>query len=232
MTKEELLNQLDKEFIDVIDNEKGIEIKIKDSIETQKLLDALKMIYDFESSENQLTFLNLKGLPTSLITEAIKYSLTREDLKNPCMLLNIINLIKIYNTLDDTFFEDEKIYISSIEDLLDVKLDLTEELSDFQRQISIYFISLFKSYNKLTYEPLDKHIALPEIYKNIIMSLDILTLSGIFSVSKKFSTDDCIYIENGCAYLTELLMKGSLSSYLMNKLLGEVECQTLNQENK
>ena len=223
MSATELVNQIESEFVKCEVSEDGMIVSVKDGIDTDTLLNDLKLIYDFENSEEAIVFLNLKGLNTSLLTEAIKYSLTREDLRNPYMLLNIINLIKIYNTLDDSFFENEKIYVSSIEDLLDVKLDLTSEIAEFQKKLSIYFISLFKSFNKTQYEPLDKHIALPNIYKNIIMSLDILTLSGIFSVSEPFSTSECIYIDNANLYMTELLARGSMSVFLMNNLLGEID---------
>lgn len=220
MTKEELLEQIKSEFVKIIDNEEVLKINVKDGIDKDYLLSILKSIFDYEV-ENDLVFLDLKGLPISLISESVKYALTREDLRDPYMLLNIINLIKIYNTLDDSFFENEHIYVSSIEDLLDIKLELSEDLAKFQKQLSIYFISLFKSFNKTSYEPLDKHIDLPETYKNIIMSLDILTLSGIFSVSEPFMTSDCIYINSANLIMFELLAKGSLSAYLMNNLLGE-----------
>ena len=222
MSATELVNQIESEFVKCEVSEDGMIVSVKDGIDKDTLINDLKLIYDFESSEEAIVFLNLKGLNTSLLTEAIKYSLTREDLRNPYMLLNIINLIKIYNTLDDSFFANEKIYVSSIEDLLDVKLDLTSEIAEFQKKLSIFFISLFKSFNKTQYEPLDKHIDLPDIYRNIILSLDILTLSGIFSVSEPFSTSECIYINNANVYLTELLARGSLSALLMNNLLGEM----------
>lgn len=220
MTKEELLKIIDNEFVEINDTNK-FEVSVKDGISEDKLLEILKIIYDYENDSNNLVYLKLKSLSSELKTKAIKYSLTREDLRNPYMILNIINLIKIYNTLDDSFFNDDRIYMSSIEDLLDIKLDLSEELEDFQKKISIYFISLFKSYNKISYEPLDKHISLPNIYKNIILSLDILTLSGIFSISKPFSTEECTYIENAHIYLNELLLKGYLSAQLLNNFLGE-----------
>ena len=220
MTKEELLEQIKNDFVEIIDDEAGLKINVKDGIDKDSLLSIIKIVFDYEV-ENDPVFLNLKGLQSALITEAVRYSLSREDLRDPYMLLNIINLIKIYNTLDDSFFENKEVYVSSIEDLLDIKLELTDDLAKFQKQLSIYFISLFKSFNKTSYEPLDKHIELPDTYKNIIMTLDILTLSGIFSVSGPFMTSDCVYIDNANMILLELLAKGSLSAYLMNNILGE-----------
>lgn len=221
MTKEELVKAISGAFVEVLEGEKDLTVNVKDGIEKDSLLTVIKEIFDYETETKEIVYLNLKGLNVSLITEAVRYSLTREDLRNPYMILNIINLIKIYNTLDDSFFNDSKIYVNSIEDLLDVKLDLTNELKKFQRQLSIYFISLFKSYNKFSYEPLDKHIELPEIYKNIILSLDILTLSGIFSVSEPFSTEECVYIDSAIIYMNELLMRGAISTKLFSALFGE-----------
>lgn len=221
MTKEELVKAISGAFVEVLEGEKDLTVNVKEGIEKDSLLTVIKEIFDYETETKEIVYLNLKGLNVSLITEAIRYSLTREDLRNPYMILNIINLIKIYNTLDDSFFNDSKIYVNSIEDLLDVKLDLTNELKKFQRQLSIYFISLFKSYNKFSYEPLDKHVELPEIYKNIILSLDILTLSGIFSVSEPFSTEECVYIDSAIIYMNELLMRGAISTKLFSALFGE-----------
>ena len=221
MTKEELIKAISGDFVNVENTENNLTVNVKEGIEKDTLLEKLKDIFDYETETKGIVFLNLKGLDTSLISESIRYALSREDLRNPYMILNIINLIKIYNTLDDSFFNDSKIYVNSIEDLLDVKLDLSEELKKFQRQLSIYFISLFKSYNKLSYEPLDKHIELPEIYKNIILSLDILTLSGIFSVSEPFSTEECVYIDSAIIYMNELLIRGGIYSNLLNELFGD-----------
>lgn len=194
-------------------------------ISENDLISLLQEVYDIENQEdyNDIIYLRLKGLKIDLLTKAIKYSLSREDLKNPLMLLNIINLLKIYNTLDDSFFDNEDVYVSSIEELLDLKLSLLSELKEFTKKISIYFISLFKSYNKITFSPLDNHIKLPNIYSAIFLSCDILTLSGIFSSSEPFSTSECIFIDESFKYISSLLMKNSLSLSLFNSFLESTD---------
>lgn len=191
------------------------------NISEEDLLTLLKQVYDFENQEeyNDVIMLKLKGLSVDLLSEAIKYSLSREDLKNPTMILNIINLIKIYNTLDDSFFENENVYVSSIEELLDIKFNIHSELQQFIKQLSIYFISLFKSYNKTSYSPLDNHIKLPSMYEKIFLSLDLLTLSGIFSVSPTFSTDECVYIEESMLYVSNIMRKNIIAMGMMNAFL-------------
>ena len=94
---------------------KIIELIPHNDITKEELIDLLKYVYDLENNEKfkDNILLKLKGLNTDLIEESIKYSLTREDLKDPLMILNIINLIKIYNNLNDNFFQDESMYIDS-----------------------------------------------------------------------------------------------------------------------
>lgn len=190
-------------------------------ISKDELLNLLQQVYDVENKEgyNDTIFLNLKGLSVELLAEAFKYSLSREDLRNPSMLLNIINYIKSGTKLNDVFFENENIYVTSIVDLLNLKLAIKKELDEFIRKLSIHFIALFKSYNKLSFTPLDKHIQLPNIYKSIFLSSDILTLSGIFALSKNFEIDECIYIEDAYHILNELLLKSSIGINLMNDFL-------------
>lgn len=196
-------------------------IKPNNNIHKDELLSLLTQIYDIENKENynDVIYLNLKGLSVDLLSDAIKYSLTREDLKNPLMILNIINLIKIYNTLDDSFFENEDIYVSSIEELLDLKLSIGNELKQFIKQLSIYFVSLFKSYNKTSYSPLDNHIKLPSVYDRIFLSSDLLTLSGILSVSPTFSTDECVYIEESLLYISNIMRKNIMATGMINLFL-------------
>jgi hypothetical protein len=191
---------------------------IIESVPSENVSNMLKEFYDYQNTlENVNVMIDLKKLPLESLIEAFKYSFTREDLKDPLMILNILNLIKIYITLDDSFFNDESIYLNSIEELLDVKLSLHNELKEFIKKLSIYFISLFKSYNKISYTPLDNHIELPSIYRAIILSCDLLTLSGIFSISEPFDISECVYIDNSIKYIQHLMLKNSIGAYIIDE---------------
>lgn len=217
MTQEEFVSTINTVNGIVIDELQPLKIRITNAILKNDMIETLGKIFDYEKDlENVNVILDLKGLDTELLLEAIKYALTREDLKDPVMILNILNLVKIYNTLDDSFFENKNIYVSSIEDMLDLKLSLRNELKSFSKQLSIYFISLFKSYNKISYNPLDSHIQLPNIYSAIFLSSDILTLSGIFAVSETFSTENCVYIDDSFKYISNLLTKNVVALDFMN----------------
>ena len=195
------------------------EVIVSDKISETVLLDFLKKFFDFEIENNRTFQLNLKNLTIENKVSAFKYALTRNDIIDARMILNLFNLVKIYNTLDDSYFESDDIFVNNIEELLDIKLELQSELKVFAKTISIYFISLFKSYNKVTYTPLDEHMELPRMYSIMFMSSDLLTLSGIFSISESFSTEDCKYIDGAFVYLKDLISKSSLGNDLIMKFM-------------
>ena len=68
----------------------------------------------------------------------------------------------------------------------------------------------------MSFNPLDTHIELPNIYSAIILSSDILTLSGIFSTSEPFSTSECVYIDNSFKYISSLLTKNFMTINFMD----------------
>lgn len=225
MTKEELIKSLEciaKEDITFQETTDGLRIKVCNNVFTGDLKEIVDLVVCYElQEEHENILLDLKGLEVEKLAEVFKYALTREDLNDPLLILNIINLIKVYNSLDDTFFANEDIYVSSIEDLLDLKLEITSELSAFVKKVSVYFMSLFKSYNKFVYTPMDKHVKLPNVYKAIFLSTDLLTLAGIFSDSENFNTSECVLVEDAILYVTSLLMKGSMSSELIEMFLKD-----------
>ena len=220
MIKEKLLKELSNEDVNITDDE-YLTIKII-STKNKTITDYLKLIYEYENSiEKNNVLLDLKSLSLNELTEAIKYSLSFEELNDAVMLLNIINLIKTYNNLEDLFFESKDVYFNNLEELLDLKLSLRNELKEFSKKLSIYFISLFKSYPKTSYTPTDVHIKLPKIFSNIILGTDLYTLSGIFSFSNTFDTKECVYIEEAFKYISNLLMKNSISMAFFDAFAGE-----------
>ena len=154
----------------------------------------------------------------------IKYALTKEDLTDPLMIMNLINLVKIYNTLEDAYFESKDVYVNSVEELLDLKLALSADLKEFARKITFYFLSLFKSYVKTSYTDTDKYIELPKLYESIFCNVDFLTLSGIASKAPEISTKDLVYVEGAYKYFSLLIIKGMDAINMMKDIfVGEGE---------
>lgn len=205
---------------EVVDN--TVKINVNEEIDTDTLLDFLPKLFEYENNlnfENINVLLYLNDLDIEKLAEVFKLAMHTETLTDSLLILNLLNLIKIYNSLDEEFFADPEIYVNSLEDFIDLKVELDSELKAFARQISIYFFSLFKSYNKFVYSALDTHITLPNLYKVLFESCDFLTLSGIFSTSEPFSTEECVYLDNAFEILINLQIKGQLTVSLMGKFL-------------
>ena len=92
--------------------------------------------------------------------------------------------------------------------------------------LSLNFLSLLKSYTKFVYTPSDEHIELPALYRNMILSSDMSTLSGIFAKAPEFSTNELMYIDNAYIYMTTLLSKSKVGIDLMEDFFNDLANNT------
>ena len=164
------------------------------------------------------TMLDIKSLSLNDKVAIIKIALNCDDVTDPLMIMNLINLVKVYNTLADEYFESPDVYVNSVEELLDLKLAISKELKEFTRRISLYFLSLFKSYSKTAFTATDEHIELPELYDTIFRAVDFVTLAGIFAKTPEISTKELVYVDNSYSILSMLLMKNNNTLRIMNQL--------------
>ena len=194
--------------------------KAENVVEVIKNITNLVQEFNRDNEEQVILMFNLKEAKTEQKIDALKYGFNTPTLDDPLMQLNLYNLIKSYNNMNDEFFASSDVYFNSVEELLDIKLALGSEIKAFIRQLSIYYMSLFKSYNKLFFTPSDEHISLPTLYKNMILTSDLLTLSGIFAKSPEFSTNELIYIDDAYVYLTALITRSNNSMDLIDDFLN------------
>lgn len=213
ITEEDFIEYISSfEEINILHQDENDIITFSNDISNENLIKHLEYIYSYENLQKEINILcNLKNLSLDKLINAFKYALSREDLKDPLMLLNIIAIIKNDNTLDDSFFENKNIFISSIDDMLDLRIGLKSEIKAFKKQLSIYFLSLFKTYNKTHFMPSDNIVELPNIYNAIMLSIDLSVISGIFATSESFNTNECVYIKDAYKYLSNLMMKNAIS---------------------
>ena len=216
MTIEELIEKYD--FVTLNDHR----IKVNTEVSGATILPFLKEYCDLQSEEKDWDYcLDLKGMNQEALVAVIRYCLSREDLKDKLVILNIIGLIKPCNSLDDEVFKSEDIYFNSLTEFLDFKLLLNENLKEFCTTLSIYYVSLFKSYAKLEISFLDDARDMPSLYGTIIASLDFFTLGGIFSKARPFNTDACFVIKSAAAYVAHLVDKHKVSNSLYEAILAD-----------
>lgn len=225
----DLITFLTKTCSDITYNESdsNVNIIISNSIDKSELLKFLEELFKIEKEltkqNKNNVFLRLKDLNTEKLADVFRLAMKTEDLSDSLLILNLINLVKSYNSLDDSFFNNDEIYVKDIEDLVDLKIEIQPELQDFINKLSIYFLSMLKSYNKYSFTVLDEYQSLPNLYLTIFNSCDFLTLCGIFANAEPFSTDKCIYLNNTLECMVNLQLKGNIAISCVSDFLKGFE---------
>lgn len=196
------------------------------NLSVQSITKALDEILDYESQEyddktKEIYTANiiLKNFETDKLVELIKYFLQKTTLVNSSILVNLLNLVKSYNSFDDSFFNHPITFYRDIEQFLDVKEALQDELQEFINTISLYYISILRSVHKTSYTYLDQPVILPKLYQRLFLSTDFITLSGIFAKANKLSIEDLLLVDNAYLYLSEEIRKLSITDSLMSMFL-------------
>ena len=201
---------------DILKNES--EISFSDSIAVNEIVDIIKKVNDIEIESGLNIFINLKPLNIQKIQEILSSLLKCDRLSNASILFNIILLLKTYNTLEDEFFNNKNVYYSSLEDFLDIKNGLKSDIKELNTKLSIYFMSIFRSLNKFEFSFIDNPVQIPELYKNILLSVDVFTIGGILSNNNGFTDKDMLMIKDSYGYVSEITSKIRTTDMLFGSL--------------
>lgn len=161
---------------------------------------------------------SLRGLSTELLTEGLRLCFGRLDIANPCILLNLYNTVKRYNTLDNSFFESEEVWFTSIEQFLDIKVGLRSEIQDFTNKMAYWYLSCIYSMHKVEYTMLEHHEPMPDIYRNFMLTSDLYTMSALVAKADNIQTKDLMLVDNAYAYVTELALRSNIAAKLFEAL--------------
>ena len=140
-----------------------------------------KICKDIACSEHQFSF---KDLSQDKKITMFKVLLEQATCYNKQLLVNLVNLLKAYNQFSDDFFKNSVIVFSNIEEFLDIKLALEEQIQKFLDSFASYYLSMFVSMHKDVKNYLEAYIQAPHIFVTLIQSLDLYTLSGICQKAK------------------------------------------------
>ena len=197
------------------------EISFSDSIAVNDIVDIIKKVNDIEIESGLTIFINLKPLNIQKIQEILSSLLKYDRLSNASILFNIILLLKTYNTLEDEFFNNKNVYYSSLEDFLDIKNGLKSDIKELNTKLSIYFMSIFRSLNKFEFSFIDNPVQIPELYKNILLSVDVFTIGGILSNNNGFTDKDMLMIKDSYGYVSEITSKIKTTDMLFGSLMEQ-----------
>ena len=195
------------------------EITFSDKIESIDIVELIKKVNIIENESNISITINLKPLNIQKIQEILSLLLKYEKLTNASIIFNIILLLKTYNTLEDDFFNNKNVYYSSLEDFLDIKNGLKYVIKELNTKLSVYFISIFKSLNKFEFSFIDNPVQIPELYTNILLSVDIFTIGGILSNNNGFSDKDMLMVKDSYGYVSEIVSKIKITDTMFESLM-------------
>lgn len=199
-------------------NTEDINIIFSSDILLENFNIAIKNIFEYEKNNNVQYKFSFDNLSFDHRIALMEYAFNNFDLKNIQIIYNIINFIKSYNLFADDYFKSEYIIINSLEELLDFKLKLKDQINNYILELSKYYISLFKSVHKIEFNFLDNACDIPAAFLIIFQNFDFYTLSGILSKCSDFKISDCYLVKDAYAILTDLCNKHSSSSLLFEHL--------------
>ena len=189
---------------------------IDDDVFKQAVSDVLDYTKNLEITKQPSV--SLRGLSTELLTEGLRLCFGRLDIANPYILLNLYNTVKRYNTLDNSFFESEDVWFTSIEQFLDIKVGLRSEIQSFTNKMAYWYLSCIYSMHKVEYTMLEHHEPMPDIYRNFMLTSDLYTMSALVAKADNIQTKDLMLVDNAYAYVTELALRSNIAAKLFEAL--------------
>lgn len=168
--------------------QKSYDVEIRE-IELGDIPETLKAFFRWEESvrfpedgkeTKEIPRINLycKGLSYEKRREIVRAALNDENCMDMNLLLNIYNLIKMYNTFSPDFFSSPAIIVNSAEEFLDMMEDLEPELGRFRRNLITWFISAIRSCG-IAESYSEKPVVIPFSYQMILFMTDFVSLSNM-----------------------------------------------------
>ena len=192
----------------------GGRVSFTESTPCEVVLNAIKCINDFEatfdtrssSGKSKLPVIEIdaKKCNTDTLIAILRYAMGREDLVNASLLLNIFNLIKQYNTLNESYFEHELSYVKSIEEFIDLKASLAPEIKNVCTKLAYWYLGALYSIHKTEVTVVDKLEPVPNLYHSLLLTSDLFTLSAIFNKGNSINTSELPLVDYAYVYVIEL----------------------------
>ena len=184
----------------------------------KEIINIIKNILNKENELNINIHFNFKSLSKDIRLNIFKFILNDTSISNFQILINIVNFMKNYNQFDDSFFNSELIFVNSLEEFLDFKFSLKNEIDKYVLELSKWYISLFKSVHKLEINYLDDAKEMPVSFNKIITNFDFYTLSSILSKSIDFRMSDCYLVKDAFLILSSLAEKQQQLASIMSMM--------------
>ena len=99
---------------------------------------------DFFTTVNPEEVLEIKPLNTEDKVKCFRYFLTSDVISNISVISNIFILIDGVTSIDDNTLEDNRVFFSSLEEYVDIKLQLRDEINAFNIKLLEYYLGIIE----------------------------------------------------------------------------------------
>ena len=128
--------------------------------------------------------LEIKELPTEDKIKCFRYFLGTDVITNVSVISNLFLLINGITDIEDNALDDERVFFSSLEEYIDVKLEIKNEIDVFNTRLLEYYLGVIKGLS-VNLDELKTHISntffnlMPLVTINLISKLTIKYLDRI-----------------------------------------------------
>lgn len=133
---------------------------------------------EYFSNLNPEEILEIKELSTEDKVTCFKFFLDSEVITNISVISNIFLLINGISNIDDEAINDERIFFKSLEEYVDIKLQIRYEIDDFNIYLLEYYLGIIEGLD-VTLDELKTHI--PNTHFNIMPLVTPNLISKIMS---------------------------------------------------
>lgn len=120
--------------------------------------------------------LEIKKLPTEDKIKCFKYFLSSDCISNVSVISNLYLLINGISSIDEESLEDARVFFNSLEEYVDIKLELREELNEFNTHLLEYYLGIVEGID-VNLDELKSHI--PNTYFNIFSLVTVNLISKL-----------------------------------------------------
>jgi hypothetical protein len=136
----------------------------------------------FFSELNNEEILKIKELSIEDKVTCFKFFLTSEIITNISVISNIFLLINGISNIDEDSIEDERIFFNSLEEYVDIKLQIRREIDEFNTRLLEYYLGIIEGL-EVVLDELKSHI--PNTHFNI---MSLVTPQLISKIMTKYLT--------------------------------------------
>ena len=164
--------------------------------------------------------LEIKELPTEDKIKCFRYFLGTDVITNVSVISNLFLLINGITDIEDNALDDERVFFSSLEEYIDVKLEIKNEIDVFNTRLLEYYLGVIKGLS-VNLDELKTHIPntffnlMPLVTINLISKLTIKYLDRIENKNVK-------PVFNAMELYSEINNQDTLFLGFMQSLVSEV----------